>query len=466
MLKKYNSKLLIALAGIILFASSCSKELDLKPTDSIYDENAFQSVADLNGGLLGAYVSLTTADIYNVSLTSDECNLPNENGTGRGVATFRWQYDGSNGQVTTGWAENYVSIDRVNRVLAYVDKVKATSGEAQLKNQYKGEALALRAYCHLDLLRNFASRYESAGLGVPYMETAGVSNPARLTFAATMAKVKADLIAAKALIPASFKDNTRITLAAISAIQARAALYEKNWDDAIKYSSEAITAMPLADRSSFADIWTDKSNDEVIWKQKRTDDDIRIGAYYFYNNRTVTYAPAFKLINTFDQDNDIRYSSYILFDDQRGSAKSSYLVKKYKEGSLGLPNLTDAKLFRTGEMYLIRAEAYAEKNNLPLAAGDLNALRAARIANYTDVSLADKNAAVTAIMLERYKELAFEGHRFFDLRRRNLAVARAAEDIKNALGAVNLAPTDKQYVYPVPNAEIRANPNMVQNPSY
>jgi hypothetical protein len=172
------------------------------------------------------------------------------------------------------------------------------------------------------------------------------------------------------------------------------------------------------------------------------------------------------LINTFDKANDVRYSAYIKFDDTRGAGKSKYSVNKYLAGSSGLPNLTDVKLYRTGEMYLIRAEAYAEKSNLSLATQDLNALRKARIDGYTDATFADKPALLTALVLERYKELAFEGHRFFDLRRNNLPITREPADAINALGATDLSSTNKEYAYPIPNAEIKANSNVKQNPLY
>lgn len=467
MLKYYSNKLsLCAIFLVALLAASCTKELDLKPSDTIDDSKAFQTVADLNGGLIGAYASLDATTITNVSLTSDECTLPSENSTGRGVATYRWQYDGSSGTITAGWESNYISIDRVNRVLAYVDKVKTKSSEEVLKSQYKGELLALRAYCHFELLRNFASKYEASAMGVPYMEESKVSNPSRLTFAETINKIKSDLLAAKGLIPSDFDDNTRITLNAISAIQARVALYEKNWDDALKYSAEAINAAPLASIDDFADIWKDGTDDEVIWKLKRVTGDSRLGDFYYDIKNIVVYAPAFELINTFDKANDVRYSAYIKFDDTRGAGKSKYSVNKYLAGSSGLPNLTDVKLYRTGEMYLIRAEAYAEKSNLSLATQDLNALRKARIDGYTDATFADKPALLTALVLERYKELAFEGHRFFDLRRNNLPITREPADAINALGATDLSSTNKEYAYPIPNAEIKANSNVKQNPLY
>ena len=467
MLKYYSNKFsLCAIFLMTVLAASCTKELDLKPSDTIDDSKAFQTVSDLNGGLIGAYASLDATTITNVSLTSDECTLPSENSTGRGVSTYRWQYDGSNGTITAGWESNYISVDRVNRVLAYVDKVKSKSSEEVLKRQYKGELLALRAYCHFELLRNFASKYDASAMGVPYMEISEVSNLGRLTFAETISKIKSDLLAAKGLIPSDFDDNTRITLNAVAAIQSRVALYEKNWDDAIKYSSEVISAAPLSNIGDFGDIWKDETNDEVIWKLKRVAGDSRLGDFYYDIKNIVVYAPAFELINAYDKTNDVRYSAYVKFDDARGTGKSKYSVNKYLAGSSGLPNLTDVKLYRTGEMYLIRAEAYAEKNSLQLSAQDLNSLREARIKNYADVSFADKSSLLAAVVLERYKELAFEGHRFFDLRRNNLPITREPADAINALGAINLTSANKEYTYPIPNAEIKANPNVKQNPLY
>ncbi|WP_084529062.1 RagB/SusD family nutrient uptake outer membrane protein [Pedobacter caeni] len=467
MLKYYSNRIFFyTLCCGIVFLSSCSKELDLLPSDSFDDSRAFNTVADLNGGLIGAYASLGTDGITNVSLTSDECTLPKENGTGRGAATYRWQYDGSGSTITAGWGSNYTSIDMVNRALNSVDKVKSKPSEEVLKKQYKGEMLALRAYCHFELLRSFASSYENNGMGIPYMEVSEVSRPSRLSFGESIQKIKTDLLAAKTLIPASFENRTRITLIAVSAMQARVALYEKNWDDALKYSAEVIDAVPLADKDKFPLIWKDKVEDEVIWKLKRVSGDSRLGNFYFDTSDGVMYAPAFELINSFNTSNDVRYGAYIKFDDSRGAGTSHYSVNKYLEGNAGRTNLCDVKLYRTGEMYLIRAEAYAQKQNLPLAAKDLNALRATRITGYTDVNFADQASLLDALVLERYKELAFEGHRFFDLRRKGLPITREPADAINALGSVTLTSANKEYAYPIPNAEIRPNSNVKQNPLY
>ncbi len=473
--KTLHKNIVLAAAVLSLSVISCNKQIDLKPTDTIDPEKAFKTVKDLNEGLLGAYNKLNQySSIFYTSRITDEVMLPSENNTGSGVATHRWQYDGSFEH--DAWFDNYVAIDRANRVLAAMDGIAPKVGEEELKQQYKGELLALRAYCHFELIRNFASKYEADSLGVPYMEKSDIGSPARLTFAATMAKINKDLTDAKALIPASFNNNTRITKAAVSAIQARAALYEKNWDNAITYATEAINAVPLASRTDFPKIWKDKTNNEVLWKLKVVVADVtaRIGDAYtqatFLDEPAgskIYYAAAYKLTNLFDQANDIRFSSYIKIDAARQAAgKTPNAVIKYIGDVAGNRNLVDIKLYRTGELYLIRSEAYAQKNNLPAAKDELNALRAQRISGYVAQDFASKDAILTALLTERYKELAFEGHRHFDLRRYNLPISRNPEDAVNALGAVLLTPDKAQYVWPIPNSELRANKNMKQNPRY
>ena len=446
---------------------SCKKSIDLTPSDIIDASKAFRNMEDLNLGVIGVYAALGTSDITNNSLVSDEAMLPNENNTGGNVSTYRWQYDGSNGTITAAFNENLIAIDRINRVLANIDKVTSTAADAPLKDRYRGELLALRAYCHFELIRNFGAKYETGMLATPYMEESKISSPSRLKFEEAMAKVKADLTTAKGLIPSSFTDRTRITKLAISAIQARVALYEKNWGDAITYSTEAINGLPLATKTQFADIWIDKSDAEVFWKLKRVTGDALLGSFYFNTGGVILYAPSYKLIdamNTLDTAKDIRYKAYIKYDNTRGSGKHLYRVSKYAGGGT---NLADVKLYRTGEMYLIRAEAYAETpGKLAEAAADLNALRAARVNGYADQSFAGKDALIDAIYLERFKELAFEGHRFFDLRRRNLPIVRTAADAINNLGAVQLQPTEAQYAFPIPDYELKANKNMEQNPKY
>jgi hypothetical protein len=449
---------------LIVSALSCTK-LDLKPSDSIDPEKAFRNIGDINAGLLGAYAVIDYTPISLNSIITDEATFPTENTVGNSDA-YRWLYNGTSGSVTSLYSEYYRGIDRVNRTLEGMEKLTFTGADLALANRYKGELLALRAYFHFELLRAYAAKYQAGALGIPYMKAAAVGYPARDNFEKVIADTKADLMAAKALIPSSFTDKTRITLLAVSGIQARVGLYESNWADAITYSTEVINAAPLATRAQFPGIWTDANDNEVIWKAKRVGTtDSRAGDFYFrQTGGIVLYAPSMKLINTFDRVNDVRFAAYIRFDPTRTAPKSQYLVNKYIGGTSTAPGLTDIKLFRTGEMYLIRAEAKAESTGD--GAADLNALRAARITGYSTMIFVDKAALINAIYEERFKELAFEGHRFYDLRRRNLPIERLAIDATNASGAVTLLPTQAQYALPIPSNEILINKNTVQNPNY
>lgn len=445
---------------------SCDKQLDLSPTDVVTEENAFLNVASLERGILGAYANFNGSydnDIYASALYSDEATLPIENNTGRGVMAYRWQTDPGNDDVTATWAAYYFGIDRANRILAAADNLGDLSpSDAAQRNQIKGEALGLRAFGHLQLMINYSESFDANALAVPYIESSGIQRPARQTFAAVVANIYEDIAAAQALIPSSFTTKTRITLPALQAIRAKTALYAKDWNVAISAATAAITAVPLEDRTEHVFMWQDQSNAGVIWKHKRDQGQSRIGdLFYDRGQQKIMYAPSQELINTFDRNNDIRYNTTVFM---RGTNRPS--LAKYIGGDANEPGRADIKVFRTAEMYLIRAEAYAETNQLTQAASDLNMLRMQRITGYTAETFASKEALVNAVMMERFKELAFEGQRIHDLRRKNLPVTRLPEDAINALGAVTLNPADNQYWYPIPDEEIRANENIIQNPGY
>lgn len=469
----YIKKIFIFLSFAGLTFQSCSK-LDTPPSDFIDLSKAFRNIDDLELGVKGVYAPLSSTLIEIGAIVSDEVMFPTEN-TVSNSSAHRWQYNSSSGSVTSALYEYSVVIDRANRVLEAVPSIPVTTGTQNRLNQYQGEMLALRAYSQFELLRAYASSYEPDGLGLPYMKEHTLNYPARETVKSNFDNINADLKTAKELIPSGFSDNTRITKTAISAIQARVALYEKKWGDAITYASEVINSEPLAPKNDFGKIWKDESQSEVVWKLARVIGDSRLGAAFFRETgEIVLYAPSFKLINMFgtvtQRADDVRFSSYIQYAPTRPAGKSQYLVDKYVGGNATYRGLTAVKLFRTGEMYLIKAEAELENNNgstgITTAAKDLNDLRRARIYNYIDQTFSDKQSLVNAIYNERFKELAFEGHRFFDLKRRNLPVERTTQDAINTSGAIKLEPTTAQYCFPIAADEMSINKNMVQNPHY
>jgi hypothetical protein len=371
----------------------------------------------------------------------------------------------------------YRVIDRVNRVLQALPNARATqANDEALRSRLRGEALFLRAFSHFELVRYYSGNYEPNGLAMAYMETPSLTPTVRINMEPYFQKLNADLTEAKNLVPALSGANVnRANKMAVTGLQARVALYMKDWQKAVDFSTEYINALPLASKADFPNIWTDASNAEVAFKLTRTASiGGKIGTLFRGTSPTatqigtVTWLASDKIWNAYDQTNDIRFASYFKDEPALSNAnRPSRLIAKYAGTAYGTANenVADAKVFRTGEMYLIRAEAKAELNDMAGAAADLNALRAARIEGYTNETFGSKEALIEAVINERFKELAYEGHRFWDLKRRNLPVQRLASDAPNG-NAVTLPAGNFRFLLPIPSVEIQANPAIQQNPGY
>ena len=463
--------LTIACSSLIL--GSCDKALDLKPTEFIVEDKAFQNLNDLNQATLGVYAAINTEEIiYTNTLMADETRLSNQN-TGQGQGAFKWQHDASvlGGDLTANWFSSYRAIDRANKALNAIDKVVAFNPtEEARKLVLKGELLTLRALAHFELVRMYSQGYNSSDISVPLVNSVilpdRASYPARNTVGQVLTSVKADLQQAKTLIPAVQTDIYRISRLTITATQARIALYEKDWSNAITFSTEIINALPLANAATYPTIFTDVSNAEVVFKLRRNVSTARPGDLWqrVSSNFDVFFAVSNKLLQTFSSPTrDVRYRVNVRLDATRPEPE---LVNKYP-GVPGLLGFQDIKFYRTSEMFLIRAEAYAETTgSIALGFADLNSLRAARITNYVPVIITDKNLLINEIYNERFIELAFEGHRYFDLKRRNLTITRLASDRNNAPEAISLPSSNFRYILPLPQSETFANTNLVNNPNY
>lgn len=463
-MKTIHKKGMIALC---MLASSCMSDLNIKSAEIIDQSIAFKSVDDLNAGTLGAYAGLATNTISISTWISDEATWPAENTSGRGTQVFSWKQDAVNVDIAAAWTNFYMVLDRVNRVLGALDDVYATPQEESTKQQLKGELLALRAFCHFELLRHYAVDYEPASAGVPVMTRSYIGSPARNTVQEVFAQIDTDLETAKTLIPTTFTNKNRITRPAVAAIQARSALWQKKWDVAITAATEVINAIPLASATAFPDIWLDKTEAEIVWKLKREAQDARIGDIFRDGSGRVLFAPSYKWMNAVDASKDVRFGVYAK-DLTPTATTRRWTVNKYVGGQPALVNLADVKLFRVAEMYLIRAEAYASKTTVELnaAASDLNALRIQRISGYVPQSFVTAADLLDAVMLERYRELAFEGHRYFDLRRRKMNITRTTADAIMAPGATLLTPGDRGYYLPIPLKELQTNLQISQHPKY
>ncbi|MBC7651715.1 MAG: RagB/SusD family nutrient uptake outer membrane protein, partial [Deinococcales bacterium] len=262
----------------------------------------------------------------------------------------------------------------------------------------------------------------------------------------------------------------RMHLTGANAVQARVALYAKDWATAISNATVVINALPLASRTVYPTIWKDQSQSEVAFA-------VLFGAEFTSRLAGDVYSPTTgtnrsqhegnpSLFSQIDETNDIRFSTSVTRGFSTTSlvrSNSRLVVTKFLgKGSLR-DGLVDWKAFRTSEMYLIRAEARANSSQEVLALSDLNTLRAARINGFV-AGVETGSALSDAIALERRKELFMEGHRWFDLKRTTRSINRGTITAPTTQSI--LAPTRREWVWPIPQAEIDANANMVQNTGY
>ncbi|MBP7556468.1 MAG: RagB/SusD family nutrient uptake outer membrane protein [Chitinophagaceae bacterium] len=463
-LKKYSLYILSA----SLLIGGCKKQLDQNDPDVINEANAFKTFEHVQFGVNAAFQRYGTysTDMYKSALVSDEAKLGADN-AGQGALEYRYQYSAdvtTGGSVIAGYYGYYSLIDQVNRVLPKIDVVETPANLVPRKDIVRGHLLGLRALAHFGLLQSFCKNYNAnEPLGVPIMlESDPLAKPTRASMGAVMTQIEKDLSDAKLLVPAATPANfsdTVLNKVNIAAYQARIALYKGDYQAAVTYATEVISSnvKPLVSGTDFSGIWTDQNTNEILFRIRYlTGADI--GSLWTTTGSAIYIAPSDKLVATYSND-DIRKSAYI------GTSSGKNYVNKFYTSSRG-GRIVDMKACRIAEMYLIRAEAYAKlpTPNVSAGAADLNALRAARITGYVNESFGSAADLVTAVLNERFKELCFEGFRLYDLKRNNLPVQRNSSDAGPEWQT--LAAGSFRFVMPIPQAELLANPNMVQNDGY
>jgi starch-binding outer membrane protein, SusD/RagB family len=473
----------LCLAGAFTVLPSCDDVLDVEPEFSRDADQLFNNLEDYEFALTGAYSLFRQGGYYNTAANQPAtyAQIPdmmtdNFAETGESLANYRtitdWIYASDNAIINQTWQNTYAVINQANVVLRGLEQFEST--DAERVNRIRGQALAIRAFVHFDVLRYWGSDFErnSTGLGVPYKTTTDYEEtPARLSVSETYDNIFRDLQQAeemlgdidRAINPAATR--SRIDQIVVQAMLARINLYARDYGAAESYATQVIDAMPeqedgtsLAPRDVFPSIWNDASQAEVIWTVPFNAGEGNPGSNtYFASGNRNSYRPTATLLATYDPNNDIRYPSYFRTVGTTSNPTRIVLSKFIGRGTV-LDNLVNFKVFRVAEMYLIRAEARARSGNPLGGLADLNALRAARIQNYVPAVLAGQ-PLLDAIALERQKELIGEGHRWFDLKRTTRTITR--QDCA-AGRRCELQPTAREWVWPIPQNEIDNNPNINQ----
>ncbi|MFD1769534.1 RagB/SusD family nutrient uptake outer membrane protein [Sphingobacterium suaedae] len=502
-MNKIYSKLVMAMLLLItVFIPSCSKNdlVELYPEfelDALTNPSTLDQVEQV---LSGAYAGFRDADYFGSAsgtgaswvLMPDVMSDNFFESASQSLANSRsmadWLYNESTEQVSLMYTAAYKVIAAANIVIRDADKFR--EGNELRVNRIKGQAYAIRALAHFDLFRYFAPSFDRSStndLAVFYSTEFLVSTdakPARHTNKEFYDLLFADLDQAKSLLQNTDQEINSgnalsrpfIDLTGVHALQARTYLYAGLWAEAEAAATAAINARPLVNlnQNAFSGMYNQTSAGEIIWNvQFEAGQGGPTYLVYFPNSNRNPFRPSYDIAvgdgsSGLIRENDIRFDAFFKADPDAAEA-NQLTIKKYQGKGTTLDGVANVNVFRTGEMYLIRAEARARSGQAKEVQGlqDLNTLRAARIAGYTNVNVSGA-VLLNEIANERRRELFGEGHRFFDLKRTSRTIQRGAPcgTSVSSSGECSLASSAREWALPYPESVTRANQNIIQNQGY
>ncbi|MCS6916766.1 MAG: RagB/SusD family nutrient uptake outer membrane protein [Chitinophagales bacterium] len=449
--------------------SSCESFLDLTPPDDVADDAVLTSADGLISARIGMYNALQQ-DAYYGGFFPLMIDAYSDNGAAGGydapqLNQFNEKNLGAdNIFIDNLWVAAYQVIYTANRILAQIDGIADPALSDELRADIKGEALAVRALAHFDLLRTFGEHWDvTSSFGIPLMTEADdpMVPKGRATVAACYQRITDDLQLARQLISnedlvygTGLKSAAFLTPHAVAALQARVALYQKDYAAAKQFASEVINSGGYQLLEDPVRIYRERLTPESIFELQFTtqdqsqynnltyvrDDALRVDVYFLAN----------RLLNDFfnARPGDLR-AQLVNFDPAAndGSIQPDGRTQKYRgEESRDNP----AFILRLAELYLIRAEASAMLGDLTTCQNDLQVLASVRGSTLPPIG-ADNFMDI--VQEERRAELNFEGHRYFDLAR----IGKVAEVIGQQV----------LPVFPIPINQLLASGGLIQQyPGY
>ena len=485
---------------VVLVFLGCDEYLDVQPETLITPELALNTENDIVIALHGAYSFLNDDGYgmeYNViaDAATDNGKIPTDResaGANADRLPHAYNLDLSR-QNTAGtlWREAYQIISAVNNILARLEEVEF---DPDYEARVKAECLTMRALLHFSLTQVFAQDYnftsDQSHLAVPYQTaTEPGSTPARNTMAEVYALCFDDINEALPLFQSSgnvlVEDGYRaggdiyfLNYYAALGLRARMHFYSTDYPSALADANEILsgpfTLGPTytvseytndGETGLFIDQWYSLApvlGSEAIFQLDVDSDDGNFANrslvdIYPANNGNAAHAVSQDLINLYEVG-DVRVHWYL---DEAATPATDLHIFKYP-GGLGIN--ADAHHFpvmRLTEFQLMVAEIEARMGNLARAVSLVNEITA-RAGASPITSSGDQ--LVEDIITERRKELAFEGHRLFDLKRLQRGFVR--NDCSSTTNVCSVTYPSDLYAWPIPGIELDANPAMVQNEGY
>ena len=488
-MKKYTLFLIITLA--ILGLNSCEKFLELEPSsqgiavnNTSSDSIFFKSATEAEAALAGAYRDFKNEyfelDYFVIGDgQSDDAYAGADNPANFQIDEYK--LDATNSNVSRDWRYLYSTIGKCNTVINNVHAVNDPAMTAERKEEIVGEASFIRAFMYFQAVQLWGD----VPLQLKEVKTISAATldeiypqifPARAPQAEVYAQILLDLETALAKVPTTAVDKGYATKGSVNAVLAKvyATIEPHDWNK-VKQYCDAVIAGGYTLLPTYDDLWklgnenTSESIFEINYNGGTTDGNW--GTKMFRGQDWKKFnIPSNDLLAVYEAEGDLlRKNANIIFEDVSGKWSDAHypqthypFVNKWRNFQEGSDQ--NYIFIRLADILLLKAEAMNELGDQLGAVALVNQIRArVNLAATAASSQADLRLAIEK---ERRLELAFEGHRWFDLKRTGRAI-EVANNVKDGHGAnlgYNL--TTERLVWPVPQAELDKNISLRQNPGY
>lgn len=500
---KFINKLALSVvfSGLFLLGS-CESALEIDPRQSIDANGALNTPDAVDAALNSVYARLRSVRNYGRDLLALSDALADVGQTTSNSGRLIGENNNQpNAHFQAGfWQNSYFAINEANLILAGLQGVEGAS-QAQ-RDRWEGEAKFLRALYYFDLVKVYSyiptAIYQPGVIdqgGIPLV-TEGVitsdaafnRSPARATIDEVYNQIYADLEDAKRLLTS--RGVQYGSSAAASALLSRVALYKGDWTKAVAESTLALDSNvgTVLSGEAYVSGWRATINPESMFEVRFALAEESIGVNeslqssytallnldnknaqggwgdfipnarvrgFFGLTQIQTGNPASNN-NNWDvtRNDDIRGFLYTTGNTVRNAGRQIECIKFLAKS--GFAYADNVPVIRKSEMHLNRAEANYHLGNVAEALAELNAFKDLRGLSEVSLSGAD---LLDEILLERFKEFAFEGHRFFDLKRYGRAIVKTTPN-------VNVQFDDFRILPPIPQREVDGNTNLNQNRGY
>lgn len=471
-----------SLIAAVTFGSGCSQWLDVQPYDQISEEQLFSSEEGFQKLLNGIYIELCSTELYGASLgpemievmggayeIGDDAvkwsNYPD-------LKRYNYASDYWRDRLDATWNKAYSLILNCNKLLEGLEGREElfTTGHAAI---IRGEALALRAMLHFDLLRIFGPVYSQhpEALSIPYYTSRTTTPEPQLAASEVISRILADLTRARTelagdpvitegtLMSADPSGGSsflryralRLNYYAVTALEARVQLYAGNRTEAFNRALEVIRAadkgiFPFVERAAV--VGTEDPDrifsTEVLFAFSHSSRNQIFLDYFSPSRTTFVFKMESVLINQVIYGGGQTTGGYQ--DDYRNrvgwstSGSNRYFYKYADMENSGAIENTMIPMLRLGEMYLIAAEA--QSDNLNNGTSYVNMLRRNR-----GISTSLQSLTQELLIYEYIRELYGEGQLFYLYKRLYTTIIRSATASQNTL------PSSNVFVVPLPDSE-------------